>query len=55
MCLNKKGINVKGQKEVSIHNIIFLNCTVINYENVFINGFILCCVDSIVKALQEHH
>lgn len=24
-------------------------------ENIFINDFILCCVDSIVKALQEHH
>ena len=24
------------------------------YENIFLNGFLLCCVDSIVKVLQEH-
>ena len=44
LLLNNKGINVKGQKEVSIHRIFFLNCIVINYENVFINRFLLCYV-----------
>ena len=39
LLLNKKGINVKGQKEVYIHNINFKNWIVINYENIFINRF----------------
>jgi len=44
LLLNKKGINVKGKKEVCIHNIIFKNWIVINYENVFISRIILCYV-----------
>ena len=54
LLLNKKGTNVKAQKEVSVHNFYFQNCIVINYENIFLNEFLLCCVDLIVKELQEH-
>ena len=25
-----------------------------NYENIFLNEFVLCCVDLIVKELQKH-
>ena len=31
------------------------DCIFIKYENIFLNGFLLYCVDSIVKELQEHH